>query len=576
MTHPHGIRFHARLGLSLLMLVVLSACESSDPDPGEPFSATSVLARYQSGEITYRDLDEFLIQQSRHHAWRTAADPRQWLISLLERMATDQILLDEARLVGADQDPEFQALQHAIRRSAYTNVHLQRVVDPQSLTLSEDKLRDYYEAHRDSFQFAEQRRAYNLYLAYDRGNSPSDVRTAMNQLRERIMAGESFSELASAHSHSESRHREGLIGMVEQGHLSEDLDRVVFALQPYTVSEIIATRSGLHLFYVTDVLEAQDNDFEDVRGVIAQRLMPQLMLDQLKAVSESLPQPEPLQFPEDERLTTLINRLAPNQPLMIIGDYQLTKQQFVDELAATQQRLGARVIEDLPQQLLREIRYREIIYQHIQDQPLDAPTQDALVQETSHRLIEHYLKTRLKSYLSQNSELIQTHFDNNRLRFTSPLRLQIARLLVPIGANPVTTMAELEQARSQLDRGESSLSELAESMDGELLESGMMDAGRLQEQDPTAFRFSMTLEPGDHSPPYRINPKALSLIQLVDRIDPQPQPLAMVRDQVVQDYLDQYSSTVYQRFAEQLLAEQGFTPASDARLDQALEALSAP
>ena len=48
------------------------------------------------------------------------------------------------------------------------------------------------------------------------------------------------------------------------------------------------------------------------------------------------------------------------------------------------------------------------------------------------------------------------------------------------------------------------------------------------------------------------------LFQITERRDPEPQALALVRERVVRDYLDQNSSQVFRELSEEMLTEAGF------------------
>ena len=71
------------------------------------------------------------------------------------------------------------------------------------------------------------------------------------------------------------------------------------------------------------------------------------------------------------------------------------------------------------------------------------------------------------------------------------------------------------------------------------------------------MRFVFLLRPGEHTPPYTQG-KALMMFQVTERQDPQPRALALVRDEVVQDYLTHYAANVFEEITREILDEAEF------------------
>ncbi len=75
-----------------------------------------------------------------------------------------------------------------------------------------------------------------------------DVKRRLNEFRERILKGESFSTLAIMYSEDPgSARRGGELGFVSRGELYHDFEAVAFNLRPGEVSEIFETKAGYHI-----------------------------------------------------------------------------------------------------------------------------------------------------------------------------------------------------------------------------------------------------------------------------------------------------------------------------------------
>ncbi len=81
--------------------------------------------------------------------------------------------------------------------------------------------------------------------------SDEDARTRLEQLRERILAGDDFAELARSHSDDAgSAIRGGDLGWVNPGDVVPAFERQMKALQPGEISEPFRTRFGWHIVQV--------------------------------------------------------------------------------------------------------------------------------------------------------------------------------------------------------------------------------------------------------------------------------------------------------------------------------------
>jgi len=81
--------------------------------------------------------------------------------------------------------------------------------------------------------------------------SISEVITKLEQLRERVLNGEDFAELARAHSEDKSSAAKGGdLGWVNPGQTVPEFERKMNELEPNELSEPVETPFGLHLIQV--------------------------------------------------------------------------------------------------------------------------------------------------------------------------------------------------------------------------------------------------------------------------------------------------------------------------------------
>ncbi len=108
---------------------------------------------------------------------------------------------------------------------------------------------------RDTVTAETRARVRQILIPYG-GATPEDFQAAYDtaeSLRERLVAGESFSELAKEYSGDRaSAPRGGDMGWVSREELPEPIDEYIWTAPLHEVSPLIATDFGVHIVEVTD------------------------------------------------------------------------------------------------------------------------------------------------------------------------------------------------------------------------------------------------------------------------------------------------------------------------------------
>lgn len=95
-----------------------------------------------------------------------------------------------------------------------------------------------------------------ILMRLDSGLPESEVRARLLGVRARVTAGEDFLNLAHLVSEDENRAKGGDIGWVAKGESFPEFERVMLALKPGQVSDVIKTQLGLHLLQLVETREA--------------------------------------------------------------------------------------------------------------------------------------------------------------------------------------------------------------------------------------------------------------------------------------------------------------------------------
>lgn len=121
------------------------------------------------------------------------------------------------------------------------------------VVVSESEVAQYYEDHKDDFRHPERVRCSQIFIAAPADASQRAVAKArLEQLRDEVVSGTEFGELAIEYSQAPGAEDGGIIGWVQRGDLVKALEEAAFALEPGQLSEVIETDSGFHLLTIDE------------------------------------------------------------------------------------------------------------------------------------------------------------------------------------------------------------------------------------------------------------------------------------------------------------------------------------
>ncbi|MFQ3787308.1 SurA N-terminal domain-containing protein [Halomonas sp. A29] len=196
------------------------------------------------------------------------------------------------------------SLQRQVRSFRYHTLGAEDLAEP--VEVSEADLEAYYQENRERYQRPEQvrleyvivdrqemaeridvdeeairqaweergrdadRRVSHIMVTFDGERSRDEAVARLEEVRERLAAGESFDELALAYSDDPSTAEQGGdLGVISRGFFGDAFDDAAFALSPGQVSGIVETDNGLHLVKVTGL---DQMPLEEMRDDLARDL----------------------------------------------------------------------------------------------------------------------------------------------------------------------------------------------------------------------------------------------------------------------------------------------------------------
>lgn len=131
------------------------------------------------------------------------------------------------------------------------------------INISKEEVEDFYNASEDDFKMDEQVRARQIVL--------KEEKDAV-EARRRIKAGEDFATVAKEVSLSPDADDGGNLGFFSRGVMPIEFDKAIFPLKVGTLSEVVRSPYGFHVFLVEEKKKARDLSVDDVRNEIIERL----------------------------------------------------------------------------------------------------------------------------------------------------------------------------------------------------------------------------------------------------------------------------------------------------------------
>ena len=251
----------------------------------------SVLARVNREEITVNEFDremkEAILEPGKEGRTEGLGDLKR---AYLEQMIERKILAQEARRLGikVSSDELNQAIAE-IKKDYPPDKGFDELLGLKGMTLEEWKARleekllaekmvrsalqyrgeiaeeeavQYYESHRSSFILSPKVRVRQIVVA--------DGEEAI-QILKRLRKGENFEKLARERSLGPEKIKGGDLGYFSEGEKPAEFDQV-FAMEVGTISGVIKSPYGYHIFRLEEKVGAREIPFKEARTGILQEL----------------------------------------------------------------------------------------------------------------------------------------------------------------------------------------------------------------------------------------------------------------------------------------------------------------
>ena len=252
-------------GLLILAVCVLvwgwSIWAEETPMPTPQGAERKVVAEVNGEPIYLEDLER--IWNSLPEAYRTQFPGG--MRDLLEQFIRQLLLLQEARKMGLESDPEVVKQVEELKKQVLIREIIRReIID--KVQVSDEEIQREYNANPTLYTEPEQVKARHIMTS---------SREKAEAILAELQAGRPFEEVAREKSESPDALSGGAMGYIKRGDLDPEIEKVLFELTPGNYSDIVEINDGFHIFLVEEHLKPRLRELSEVREEIIARLTPQ-------------------------------------------------------------------------------------------------------------------------------------------------------------------------------------------------------------------------------------------------------------------------------------------------------------
>jgi peptidyl-prolyl cis-trans isomerase C len=191
---------------------------------------------------------------------------------LLDAMVDQQLYALAARDRRLDEDPATrQAIEAAVNEILASSFRRHEV---EQLNITDARLKEYYDGHRDRFTSVGRVKARHILLK---------TRAEADDVRASLSGGADFAALAETRSLDRATGvKGGELGWVSQGTMVKPFDEALFRLKPHGISEVVESSYGYHVITVDEIGDRSVEPFASARERAREQLIAD-SFDRLKA-----------------------------------------------------------------------------------------------------------------------------------------------------------------------------------------------------------------------------------------------------------------------------------------------------
>jgi peptidyl-prolyl cis-trans isomerase C len=241
--------------LALLSVLVISACDVSTP-----------IAKIDGQKISQQEIDEYMKFKGNFNV--ADNQKKEILKTYVERKALTNAIAKESFMDNAQIEVELEEFRKQMLISRYFDKFLADRVTNKAIE-------NFYSINISQFQSTKVKVAHILFRTRKEmsENEQQAKLTQAHEIYSKLIAGESFEELAANFSEDKnSAKKGGNLGWLKEGAIDPIFSEKAFSLAKDTFSDPIRTAFGFHIIKIQESPEVITKALEKVKGDIRYQL----------------------------------------------------------------------------------------------------------------------------------------------------------------------------------------------------------------------------------------------------------------------------------------------------------------
>ncbi len=166
-----------------------------------------------------------------------------------------------------------------VRNELKVNLYVKKMAMDQ-IEITDKDLETYFKENQDSYDTPEQVDARHILV---------ETEEEAEEIYSKLKAGGDFAALAKEHSlDTNNKDKGGNLGLFPKGLMETSFEEAAFSLPIGAISEPVETRHGFHIIEVLDHQPKKEATFEDVKEMVREQKMDELITAQVQSILGSL------------------------------------------------------------------------------------------------------------------------------------------------------------------------------------------------------------------------------------------------------------------------------------------------
>jgi len=265
----------------------IAALRQRDPNfrPADDAALRKALDEVTPEVIVSAVNELLLIQRGRELGYSLGAEQFRNIVDNIKK--ENKIETEEAFQAALKQEGmTIEDLRKQIERNMLAS-RVQQVEVQGKIAVSEDEVKQYYDANKQSFTTQPQLTLREILVTVpgsDKGVNVAEddaAKLKAEELKKRAEAGEPFAKLAADSSDSASKANGGLIGPITRSDLSPELLQEIAPLKVGQVTPVLRTQRGYQIIKLESATETKVKTIDEARAEIADKIAQQKQRGQM-------------------------------------------------------------------------------------------------------------------------------------------------------------------------------------------------------------------------------------------------------------------------------------------------------